>query len=216
VTMRFTTSATLAASLLASSVAGQFCREYTFIDGDSCPKDQAGTFNCKSGNATSIVSSPADGQILVRSTTNNQVGVRVDCGAGGTHTYFIQGSFGITFDQPGCNAKSLAGVVSVTSRVPIPLYYGSQDLTFTDGGACTAQSNGIYLCGDATIQDSNNATTMIAGKSDAAIKVSCDAGSATYFCSAGASTNFTNPVCPDGFTSVTGMKAEATIFDGSD
>ncbi|KAK1964694.1 hypothetical protein LY78DRAFT_682306 [Colletotrichum sublineola] len=214
--MHFTTSSVLAATLLAASAsAAGFCQEYSFTDGAPCTKGADGNFQCLDEASNSTVGVSMDGSVQITSNNENQAGVKITCGAGNS-TYFVAAKTVRPFTQASCNGTAPSSVIAVKSAKQLTLPAGGQDVTFTDGTPCTAQgTNGRFLCGDsqgATISEANRNVTMTAGAVDAAVKVSCSAGSSVYFCSAGGSTNFTEPTCGGGFDSVISVKAEAPIL----
>ncbi|KAK2037402.1 hypothetical protein LZ31DRAFT_560438 [Colletotrichum somersetense] len=219
--MHFTTSSVLAAALLAASTSAaptsppSFCQEYSLTDGVPCTTADSGkTFQCADDLVSADVEIAA-GRIQLKSNNGNQAGVKVTCGASNS-TYFVDENSITLFSQAACDGTVPASVITVRSAKQLQLPGIGQQLDFTDGTPCTQEANGSFLCGDsqgATISEAQGNVTMVAGQADAAIKVSCEAGSSIYFCSGpGGSANFTEPTCAAGFKSAISVKSAAPIL----
>ncbi|KAK1990374.1 hypothetical protein LX36DRAFT_664285 [Colletotrichum falcatum] len=212
--MYFATSSVLAAALLAASAsASTFCQEYSLTDGVACTTADNGlTFQCADGLVSSTVEVAATGTVRLTSNNGNQAGAKITCGTSSS-TYFVDSNSTFGFQQAACDGSVPASVITVRSAKQLQLPGVGQQLDFTDGPACTPEANGGFLCGDATISEAQGNVTMLAGQSDSAIKVSCDAGSSIYFCSGPAgSANFTAPTCNAGFKSANSMMSAAPIL----
>ncbi|KAK1974130.1 hypothetical protein LZ30DRAFT_694560 [Colletotrichum cereale] len=217
--MRTTTSYIFGAALLATSVqAAGFCQEWSFTDGKPCTKVQDGSFSCQdNNNAEATVKQLGSGLIQVAASKASQAGVKLDCGTNTNKIiYFVEAGMTLNFTNPACDGPALAGITGVQSAKPLLLPGLYQEFNLTDGDACKKEADGSYLCGDssgATIRQNNGVILMTSGQSDAAIKVSCNAGSSIYFCSGpGGSTNFTQPICGGNFDSVVSVKSAAPIL----
>ncbi|KAK1977537.1 hypothetical protein LZ30DRAFT_773407 [Colletotrichum cereale] len=213
--MRATTSCIFGAALLATSVqAAGFCQEWSFSDGKPCTKVQDSSFSC---DAEATVKQLGGGLIQVTGSKSGQAGVKLDCGANTNKIiYFVESGMTLNFTNPACDGPALVGITSVQSAKPLLLPGLYQEFNLTDGDACKKEADGGYLCGDssgATIRQNNGDILMTSGQSDAAIKVSCNAGSSIYFCSGpGGSTNFTQPICGGNLNSVVSVKSAAPIL----
>ncbi|KAK2006829.1 hypothetical protein LZ32DRAFT_668533 [Colletotrichum eremochloae] len=206
---------TLAATMLVAStqVAG-FCQEYTFSDGKPCTRIENGQFVCDDNKALVELRNT---HVIITTQSDATAGVKWECGTK-SYTYFVDQSSTDRFFDSGCRDPStdVTTVISVFSAKPVALPRGhGQILNFTDTDPCRKEADGGFNCGDpdgGSIRLDQGNVVMEAGPTDTAIRVRCGAGSSVYFCKAGNTTSFTNPVCADGFTSANSVRSGGFII----
>ncbi|KAK2000327.1 hypothetical protein LX36DRAFT_437650 [Colletotrichum falcatum] len=210
-----TSSILAAAALLVASVHG-YCQEFTFVDAGPCDKQPDGNFICQEqpGVATNVTLYK-DGGIIDIISFQNVIpfsGVSINCGGPTNITVFVDTV--TTLEKPECSGKESSiqvDMVKSVKQLNLPQNGYGQELTFTDADGCQQQADGSYLCGGTKISEANGVVSMTAGQADSAVRVRCDAGSSVYYCTAGASADFTQPVCANGFTSVVNVNSTAPI-----
>ncbi|KAK1991425.1 hypothetical protein LX36DRAFT_663324, partial [Colletotrichum falcatum] len=151
--------------------------------------------------------------VVIAQPTARQ-GVKVQCGGPDAFTLFMDsGKLQTGFFLDVCEGKNLSSAITVRAISNFNTTE-HQELTFTDGSACTQGSGGTFDCaGGATIGAASGTITMTTGTGgDAAIKVTCNAGSSVFFTAAGTTGDFTKPsICGDGITSAMSVKSRVSI-----
>ncbi|KAK2000979.1 hypothetical protein LX36DRAFT_653809 [Colletotrichum falcatum] len=218
-------SSVLAAVLFAATAAAQrkpdpFTQEYHLVDGAPCTataNPNPGSFFC-SDNGLNTTLTIAPDNLPAMLDPNAAQGVKFQCGGPESFTYFVQfGGVGFAvFDGfDGCKGKNLTAATSVRAlnNFTIPFV---QELTFTDGAACTKGADGVFDCpGGASIETRNGTMLMVSTSgADTAIRATCAAGSSVFFMSGMNAGVVKNPsVCGDGIASANSVSSRVAVDD---